>query len=926
MGGYRYHSLLLGLIFFSAAALLVGGAWYCYTSTFDTATVGLMAVNILNGDRPLFYYGQPYFGALEAYLSAFFLAVFGFSEWVVALSPISFTLLWILFTYLLFTRIYNRTAGIVAAACAAFPGYYIFWYSIATYGGYPVILCLGSAVIWLALRIVQNDPDRIGLFTQCASLGILAALAIWVHALTLPYLAVAAVILVFFLLKKRFRPDIILSILVTVVIGMFGFLPFYIETGSFMGGISARVPLNRDIVINALTTLFCVDIRELVLWNFLKYFHTAAIRRMIMYSSVALAFAAPLFALLSLVTGPRRLAKKILFLIPLAFCLLFLLLFVQHHLATLKAPRYAIAFWVMTLSLFWSLAIAGQGISFIKRIAVSFFCLWILIQIIGTLSFILRSHGGARREQQIIREVVDAAKKEGLRSVEVLYGDHLLRYKAEKFSMFSGNNIVFVYSEFARCQVNAQLVELDENRGYLTDIQSRGALQNTLLNLGTEFKITTIDKYVLFSHIRAPRQYNMHAVPVAELNLVSEDGVDLSQLIDGDQDTGISGGGDRFSVHIDSRVSRTLCGLWLFSKYDPSRSKRRQLDRFDVYVSDDNSSFTRVFSSLPGGGNGFYAGNHIFLGGAWLKMETSFPPRPARYVRIVFYNLQPSSVSELILLTGGGSMRPDDAADITEIKKIIIERDIQFVYGDRWLSANLLEQFKGTSREKIALARRSNGFTNRPLHYFIRPRKGMAMVCDSAVADLCEEQLVKEYGKKVVVDRVDMAAYTFFALGDVFRGMELSTEHYSALLWNGHIPLRTTDMDLISPWLHFQGYPVWQSGFVETGGLYHDSWTNGRGVFKGIDYEIRPGIDNRLVVFVNGWRPEKDRDRLNLRIVVNDTVTLSFAGQSENSYWFTLPPSLKKIESIEVLSTTFIPPGPDLRHLGIDIKRIELQH
>jgi len=50
-----WDRLFLGLIVVFAAVLLLTGSWFSYTSTFDTGTVGLMSVNIVHGDRPLFF-------------------------------------------------------------------------------------------------------------------------------------------------------------------------------------------------------------------------------------------------------------------------------------------------------------------------------------------------------------------------------------------------------------------------------------------------------------------------------------------------------------------------------------------------------------------------------------------------------------------------------------------------------------------------------------------------------------------------------------------------------------------------------------------------------------------------------------------------------------------------------------------------------
>ena len=57
-----------------------------FFSTFDTSTVGLMGIHILEGERPLFYYGQNYMGALEAYVAAVMFALFGVSTTSLSLS------------------------------------------------------------------------------------------------------------------------------------------------------------------------------------------------------------------------------------------------------------------------------------------------------------------------------------------------------------------------------------------------------------------------------------------------------------------------------------------------------------------------------------------------------------------------------------------------------------------------------------------------------------------------------------------------------------------------------------------------------------------------------------------------------------------------------------------------------------------------
>jgi 4-amino-4-deoxy-L-arabinose transferase-like glycosyltransferase len=921
------HRVLLGAIFFSAAVLLLSGSWYCYTSSFDTATVGLMSVNILEGERPLFFYGQPYFGALEAYLAALFLGVFGFSEFVISLSPISFTLAWVLFSYLLFTRIHNSTAGIVAAACVAFPGYYVFWYSIATYGGYSAILCIGTAILWLSLRIFQESPRRVSLSLQSICLGVLMGLGIWIHPLTFPYIAIAAAILGVFTIRERFRLDIVLWLAVSALIGLCGFFPFYFETGSFFGGVSESVQLSWSGVAGALSNLFTVNIYELIIWNFTHALESASARYLVVYGSLTLLFLASIFSLFALLTFKNNSFRKFYYLIPISFCLLFLLMYVQHHMATLKAPRYAINFWSMLLCLIWALAVSSQKKRGLRIFISLLFCLWIGYQIVGTLFFIGANSVGARQEQRIMHAVVDSAREQNLKSV-VTYGDALLGYKAQKFSIFSSNKIPFSHADTERYQVNAQFSETDRDRGYLTNAKFKSSLQNTLKELDASFTITSIDEFFLFSNIQIPQQYSMQAIPSREIHAVSlnrTEGIKFPDpLTDGDQGTGLKlNDYSAPPLTFDIGKLRSLCALWMFTSQDPSLFTWKRPGQYEVHVSTDGVQYDKVYSSLPETGNGFHAGSFIYVGGPWRKIEASFAPVSARYIKIVFLDKSYPLITELFVFQTEGMLRQESSDDIKMIQEIIVSRDIDYVLADRWVSASLRKLFEGQKKSEIALPRYSTKYTNNPLRFFVRAEKGQAVVCDVAVADECEQRLTDQFGESVISRRFDLQNYSLFTLTD--PGTQNVLIDRSALLWNGHVPLQTRDMALLVPWFHSLGAPVWNVDLTRTAGVYPDHWTNGEGKLSGLNYSIRHGEDKELVLYTHGWRAASDISSLQLAAIANGDVSLEFKQKNQNAYLFSLPESLTRLDSLEIHSTTFVPPGMDSRDLGIDIKRIEIQ-
>src|SRR5260370_35787566 len=43
----------------------------------DEALLGIQAEHILQGERPIYFYGIPYFGSMEAYVAAILFAIFG---------------------------------------------------------------------------------------------------------------------------------------------------------------------------------------------------------------------------------------------------------------------------------------------------------------------------------------------------------------------------------------------------------------------------------------------------------------------------------------------------------------------------------------------------------------------------------------------------------------------------------------------------------------------------------------------------------------------------------------------------------------------------------------------------------------------------------------------------------------------------------
>src|SRR2546425_3067027 len=78
LGPYEIAAFVILLFAVAIRVILVAQGWPVTNS--DEATIGLMGLHILHhGELPIFFYGQNYMGALQAYLGAGFFALFGSS-------------------------------------------------------------------------------------------------------------------------------------------------------------------------------------------------------------------------------------------------------------------------------------------------------------------------------------------------------------------------------------------------------------------------------------------------------------------------------------------------------------------------------------------------------------------------------------------------------------------------------------------------------------------------------------------------------------------------------------------------------------------------------------------------------------------------------------------------------------------------------
>ena len=218
----RYRCLIAAvLLALSIRAVLLLTASVPFNS--DEAIVGLMARHILQGERPLFFYGQSYMGSLDAYLIAAAFRILG--ESVLAIRLVQM----LLYTAYLWTawrfarRVFiDPKAADWTVLILALPPVVVTTYTSATLGGYGESLLLGNLLLLLGYEVVFGERSEDG--RAWFGLGLLGGLAFWTLGIAGVYLLpVAAAGLL------RIRRKQVPGVLLAAAGFILGSLPWWVE-------------------------------------------------------------------------------------------------------------------------------------------------------------------------------------------------------------------------------------------------------------------------------------------------------------------------------------------------------------------------------------------------------------------------------------------------------------------------------------------------------------------------------------------------------------------------------------------------------------------------------------------------------------------------------------------------------------------------
>jgi hypothetical protein len=161
----------------------------------DEALLGIQAEHILQGARPIYFYGIPYFGSLEAYLVALLFAVFGPSVAALRAETTAVSLALVAATWWLATLL-AKAAGLppyarrwfvtVAALVAALPPLYDGIVLLRTGGGWIESFVLMILLIISVFRLTTRWHEKASGREQAlrwAGIGLIVGFAMWIYPL-----------------------------------------------------------------------------------------------------------------------------------------------------------------------------------------------------------------------------------------------------------------------------------------------------------------------------------------------------------------------------------------------------------------------------------------------------------------------------------------------------------------------------------------------------------------------------------------------------------------------------------------------------------------------------------------------------------------------------------------------------------------------
>lgn len=224
--GFRFlvFALIIAAVAFRLAFFLFGLHHMPISS--DEAWPALMGLHVLKGEFPVFYWGQNYMGAQQAFFDSVVFLLFGANNFAARIYPLFFSFIYLAATCLLALRIYGKNTALITLILLAAPAPYLTMAgALSVPPEYLALTALGSSALVLLANIALKSSAKIinNELPAFLFLGFLLGFMFWLHIVAISYIFVA-IAFVFLRDKLCFlRPAFWLSVTAFFI----GSLPFW---------------------------------------------------------------------------------------------------------------------------------------------------------------------------------------------------------------------------------------------------------------------------------------------------------------------------------------------------------------------------------------------------------------------------------------------------------------------------------------------------------------------------------------------------------------------------------------------------------------------------------------------------------------------------------------------------------------------------
>ncbi len=723
---------------------------------YDSGTVALMALHILDGNFPLFLYGFPDSGAFTAYCTALCFALFGPSLAALHLTPILFTVGWVIFAYLLFRELLDTRVALAAAACVAMPDWVTTHFTTAPYCIQTPLFCLGTAVLWLAARIGFRDELPSRLWLNAFALGTIGGVGLWVHPTFAVYLLCAAAMVMPAFIREWFRTDLIRPFLAGELMLLLGLATYFFTPEIPGGGGDSNWTLKFPALLAKFKQIWQTQLPIIYTWP------VDLPRALIIALPVLLAAGGLLWAWRLFSRADRSTGYHPAF--PFLFCMIFLLMYVPHRVATEGGARFLLPFWMMIVWASFAVPLSSTQRG-LRRVTTLFLAAWLIYN--GASIVVNAAHQSPRRTaklesyQQMIKHASDANA-----DAVVLVGPYSFTAQGQNLRYFCRDTIPFIAAGIERDVRTAEAVERVGQPVLAVPAGQRRALEGALDSVGADYFLQHETWASLAYDIRAAPAIR-RSIPPCEMTvfLYGQLFGGPPDLLDRNRASYVNGRTHQgTALLVDLGADRLIDGVTL-------AALRPNLPDLPGGLLLEGSMDGVTFHELSRLDDAlsvrYVAGQTVYLEGGYGWMECRFAPEVARYLRFTVINGRDDRpvwrATELFIFEHVRESDVDLEAEAGRIAQRLQDEGIEFTACDRWLSARLRQQLGPAAAYPLFNDHLRFSVSGRraPLRK-VQPGPKTAIVVDGSLREEAEQVLRAMYGENFSWQVVSYDMYALF--------------------------------------------------------------------------------------------------------------------------------------------------------------------